>query len=418
MGRKFLFLPILLLGTLISYSSAFATMQTEDGQTWYSAKEMMAITESDKKKVLSLCEEYDYDCWREVYDYMQSNRDVKYFIADLFAAKMFVPHVINHEKEEMKGIFRDGALLDYGYAGLAHYPMDAIYMAWFDIPTDGTFPTLSQLKNGEEVDGMHELFVQRSYENEIPLGVEYEMPVAGKLASNNNYVINFHVAGGAFTFTGTYDYSNCINSEKYQPGMECRFMMSDIMGSDYFPFWPEDESDTDLSFLEEDDGIDYEHILQPFDPFWDFLPDEPIIPEEPVVTEEPAIPDEPTVPEEPIITEEPIIQDGPIVSEEPIVTDEPEPATPNEPIISDEPPIIPEKSATTEAPVIVEEQIVTSNYTEDLPLAPNTGGGIMVEDAKCEKRIEFPWWIVALIAAGEVLIIWWFAPNYRKYSKK
>ncbi len=203
MGRKFLFLPILLLGTLISYSSAFATMQTEDGQTWYSAKEMMAITESDKKKVLSLCEEYDYNCWREVYNYMQSNRDVKYFIADLFAAKMFVPHVINHEKEEMKGIFRDGALLDYGYEGLAHYPMDAIYMAWFDIPT---------------------------------------------------------------------------------------------------------------------------------------------------------------------------------------AIDKSEPDIPND--------------------------------TEDLPLAPNTGGGIMAEDAKCEKRIEFPWWIVALIAAGEVLIIWWFAPNHRKYPKK
>lgn len=67
----------------------------------------------------------------------------------------------------------------------------------------------------------------------------------------------------------------------------------------------------------------------------------------------------------------------------------------------------------------IEESTETSN-PELTPLAPNTG---MKTDeltnfpAKCERRIEFPWWIILLIAAGEILTIWCLLPNFQKFPK-
>lgn len=48
----------------------------------------------------------------------------------------------------------------------------------------------------------------------------------------------------------------------------------------------------------------------------------------------------------------------------------------------------------------------------EVPLAPNTGVGV-----ECERRIEFPWWIIVLIAAAEILIIWCLLPNFQKFPK-
>ena len=48
----------------------------------------------------------------------------------------------------------------------------------------------------------------------------------------------------------------------------------------------------------------------------------------------------------------------------------------------------------------------------DVPFAPNTG-----VKTECERKIEFPWWIILLIAAGEILTIWCLLPNYQKFKK-
>ncbi len=52
--------------------------------------------------------------------------------------------------------------------------------------------------------------------------------------------------------------------------------------------------------------------------------------------------------------------------------------------------------------------------TTVIPLAPNTG-----TDATCKQRqIELPWWMIGLIAAGEIITIYCLAPNLRKFRKK
>ena len=363
----YLFLSTLIIGAiiaLVNHEPTSAIMKTSDGRTWYSAKEMTAVIENEMAKISLYCEETDYDCWNKIYE-ARASSDNRFFITDFFSAKMFVPTIINHEEKTITGVFHNGSFLEHSYPDLTGYQIDGVYLAWFDYPTYGIFENLQNFKNDEEVEGMHQIYKQRSHEQYIPLVTEYEMPLLDRLP--DDYEINYHVAGGNFTSTGIYNYSNCINSELYTPGMECRFMMSEDMGSEYFPFWPGDESDTDLSFLDEDDSIDYEQLLHPYDPFQDF-PDEP----EPNPT-----PDEPES----------------IIEEIPEDIDEP---TPNEPILA---------------------SLGDASEPELVPSAPNTG---VNRELICEKTIEFPWWITLLVALGEILIIWWFAPTYKnhKNSKK
>ena len=62
---------------------------------------------------------------------------------------------------------------------------------------------------------------------------------------------------------------------------------------------------------------------------------------------------------------------------------------------------------------------VTEGMTST-PLAPNTGtsGESNNTSTSCERRIEFPWWMIILIALGEIITIWCLLPNYPKYHKK
>ena len=49
-----------------------------------------------------------------------------------------------------------------------------------------------------------------------------------------------------------------------------------------------------------------------------------------------------------------------------------------------------------------------------VPLTPDTGA----ESLKCERRIEFPWWMYLLIAGGEIVTIYCLLPNFKKYRQK
>lgn len=362
--RTYLFLSILIIcvmTTLVNSRSSFASIKTSDGTTWYSAKEMSAVIEKEMNNIRLYCEETDYDCWRQIYE-VRASSDLRFFITDFFAAKMFVPTIINHEEGTITSVFHNGSFLEHGYADMTGYSIDEIYLAWFDYPTYGVFVDLQRFKNSEEVDGMHQLYKQYNYEQPIPLFIDYEMPLADHLP--DDYMINFHVVGGNFTATGTYDYSHCVNSPSYVPGMECRFMMSEDMGSDYFPFWPGDESDTDLGFLNEDDGIDYEQLLYRPDSFSDLLPNEPI-------------------------------------------------SNPTEPISYSEETTSGSANSDLESNLTPLDLGSFDQKEISVPSAPNTG---LSEGPVCEKTIEFPWWITLLVAMGEVLVLWWFVPT-RKNMK-
>ena len=68
--------------------------------------------------------------------------------------------------------------------------------------------------------------------------------------------------------------------------------------------------------------------------------------------------------------------------------------------------------------VLVDQESASSSTS--LPLAPNTGAEsreLNSLSTTCERRIEFPWWIILLIAAGEILTLWFLLPDFQKFRR-
>ena len=68
------------------------------------------------------------------------------------------------------------------------------------------------------------------------------------------------------------------------------------------------------------------------------------------------------------------------------------------------------KEMTEDASTNPELEIISTSYTTsyDPPKTPNTGA---YPAEVCSREINMPWWIIALISAGNALLIWWFTPN-------
>lgn len=137
---------------------------------------------------------------------------------------------------------------------------------------------------------------------------------------------------------GTIDYSNCLNSPYYEPGVECRIVFKDTNRVyDYVPY---------------KDG-------------------------------RPAYPNSGYV--EPTIEPE---EEG-LGGETDSVIDNPTAAEP---------------AASINASPI------------QIPKAPETGAQTYPTEV-CSREINLPWWTLALILAGNALLIWWFIPNHQKTPK-
>lgn len=61
------------------------------------------------------------------------------------------------------------------------------------------------------------------------------------------------------------------------------------------------------------------------------------------------------------------------------------------------------------------ENITTPQLVVTEPKSPNTG---TYTNPCVQKTIEFPWWLVILIALGDATVLWLFWPKSRKNSKK
>lgn len=126
--------------------------------------------------------------------------------------------------------------------------------------------------------------------------------------------------------------------------------------------------------------------------------EKPAEPEQPIEPTEPEEPEEPTKPEEP---------DAPTEPGQPIQPEEP--TEPGQPIQPTEPKTPVETTTTYNVPM---------NDTNSTPLSPNTG----TFTTPCvSKTIEFPWWLIGLIALGDAAVLWLFWPkpkNRQKSTKK
>lgn len=113
-----------------------------------------------------------------------------------------------------------------------------------------------------------------------------------------------------------------------------------------------------------------------------------------VKTEEPIEPEQPAQPTEPEEPEDPAESNISIENERPKISDEPE------------------------KPEIPTTHNIPTNSVGLIPLSPNTG---TLTGPCITKTIEFPWWIMGLIALGDVVVLWLFWPkskNVKNLRKK
>ena len=83
-------------------------------------------------------------------------------------------------------------------------------------------------------------------------------------------------------------------------------------------------------------------------------------------------------------------------------------------------PVVPEEPATPAPETDIYEDEGYGNASGDssghlvevvpTPKTPNTG----VASEECTKKVDFPWWLMALMLLGDVIAVWWFLPNHKR----
>ena len=188
------------------------------------------------------------------------------------------------------------------------------------------------------------------------------MPGSGLLLNTSGKLDHAIFGTNGFNSMGYTDYSDCLNASDYEEGMECKMMVS---GDKWISFFP---------------------------------PRAEIVEPDPIITSDtPDTPDALVVPD---TTDEP--SDSAIIID--VTTEDPEPAT-NDPA-NDTSGAPGKGSASTTSESKAAPIIYTNAYIP--PKAPDTGA---YPAEACSREINMPWWIIALILAGNALLIWWFTPN-------
>ena len=237
--------------------------------------------------------------------------------------------------------------------------LKSFYLAWFDDWRGQIYNFYRPQFISGEIEGLHTVYdsIAEGLDTaHFPAWQEVEISVPGSgLLLNTSGKLDHAIFGtNGFNSMGYTDYSDCINASDYEEGAECKLMIS---GDKWMAFFP---------------------------PRAEMAEPDPIAtPDTSDTTDDPGEP-------------------GTITN---ATTGAPEPA-PNEP--TDD---APEESGKGSVDTATSESKVASTaYTNSNipPRAPDTGA---YPAEVCSREINMPWWIIALILAGNALLIWWFTPN-------
>ena len=227
------------IATLIT--SQVSAASTYNDREYWTFDEMVAFSKEVKPEWTSFCEngEYDWECEFnypiELYEWF--HQDEKHFALELFEWSSFVITSFNPSKNTIK-IYYD--------PNLSGSELDDLLVVWFDGEPDYLYQ--NNIKNDQKTANTHLLI---EYLDPIdpmifPLSTEMEFQMIDYLDPNEDsyhqIYYNFQTREHGRT-SGTYDYSDCVNSPYYQDGMECRAVFSEN-GIFYLPVQPITESTT------------------------------------------------------------------------------------------------------------------------------------------------------------------------------
>ena len=369
-------LPLLILTLTISTLAATVPKPASaavwyDNTTWWSVEEMLDFyqqVEQDKAELGGS----DNACIED-FNMTMIEKGQKYSALDNLIQGQFWITSINPKAETIKVLFFDQDRM------LAHMGIDrkialqSFYLAWFDNWEGQIYNFYRPQFISGEIEDLHTVYDSIAEELDtahFPARREIEIAVPGSdLPSNTFGRLDAAVFGSeGFNSMGYTDYSDCLNAPDYEEGMECKMMVS---GDKWISFFP---------------------------------PRAEIVEPDPIITSD--TPDTPDVLVAPDTTDEP--SDSAIIID--VTTEDPEPAT-NDPA-NDTSGAPGKGSASTTSESKAAPIIYTNAYIP--PKAPDTGA---YPAEACSREINMPWWIIALILAGNALLIWWFMPNRRHFGQ-
>lgn len=359
MAKKF---PLLILTLTISTLAATVPKPASatvwyDNTTWWSVDEMLDFYQEVEQEKADLCGG-DTECMQE-FDMTMVERGNKYSALNNLIEGQFWITSINPKEETIKVLFFDEDRMLAHMGIKEEIRLKSFYLAWFDDWRGQIYNFYRPQFISGEIEGLHTVYdsiAEGLDATNFPAWQEVEIAVPGSdLLLNTLGRLDAAVFGSeGFNSMGYTDYSDCLNAPDYEEGMECKMMVSGDKWISFFP--PRAE------------------IVEP-DPI--------TTPDTSDTTDDPSEPD--------TITN--------------ATTGAPEPA-PNEP--TDD---APEESGKGSVDTATSESKVASTAYANSnipPRVPDTGA---YPAEVCSREINMPWWIIALISAGNALLIWWFTPN-------
>ena len=398
-----------LMGPIVAITPANAAMMADDGQELWTIEELIAFHDEDELDRTEQCAyvpsvSCDYLLYHD-----RLNAEMgegHYYAADLFNTQRFLITSINPSNNTVRIIFHDYSWMKRWYSILHEEDsLTEFYLIWSeaDINSTGDALFLYPFNETKEIlgDKMHVVYALDSLEEyeSLPKNEEIEIFVPDLELSENNTGYLYSLMIGDRTFwTEVHDYSACLNSEKYQLGMNCRLLINGMPDYVYMPL-----SDAELLSYPslqliyskpEDNHEESEEAIIGEDPLLDNIEPEGIISKE-----EPDSNDE-----ELEIAEANVLSDGEN-DDTPSTIDNDSTGIMGDDITE----VINKDNKDEDQPAALDNNPYSSGgggTTNDSP--DNQIGNIKAPETGKKRDNCFPWWFIPLFAAGYFIIAWIF----------
>lgn len=251
--------PILAASAILAGGLAFTSNPVSasvmfDEREYWTIDEMMEINTAAVTEIKETCGS-DKDCQVATYDLLrfssEAHRAWDNYVSDIFAIT-----AVNPTTKTMRIIHHDIDTAEWSRKTSTNWYRDftELYIAWFEPGQKGVFTTpftnigsrtylwfTADFKNGIENPGVHFLYTSddtKEGKGWFPVAnqeIEISIPDIDKNTSN---IIYASIYEDNSMLNDTVDYSACLASSKYSPGMECQVVYNSDGRAAYTPAWP------------------------------------------------------------------------------------------------------------------------------------------------------------------------------------
>ena len=225
---------LIFISILILFSIMLVPPVGAKNMRYYTIDELIKLSDEKSAKRDALCHE-DLLCEADFYMGIMMDDGPGVIATEMFEDFRFMITRINPEKETIYVLYHDESGIMRRFGSINRGEMQNFSLSWQD-------------ENGVS----HPLLTQ----NDIVPNQEVKIKIEGnKLSSNSSGRIYYDVTTENWHANNYYDYSNCLHSPGYQPGMDCRYVFYEDGDRAYLPFPPdpdpEPEAPETLESLEE-----------------------------------------------------------------------------------------------------------------------------------------------------------------------